>query len=58
MLVAGRGGFEERLWRRSLQPDLDNNWTVKEKDAESKWVSRDLVVEFINQVTRRSIGGE
>ena len=35
--------------------DLDSgNWTIKEKDAEGEWMSRDLVAEFMSKVKLRS----
>ena len=31
--------------------DLDSgSWTLKEKDTEGKWTTRDLVVEFMSKV--------
>ena len=38
-----------RRWR--CWEDLDSgNWTIKEKDADGEWTSRDLVAEFMSKV--------
>ena len=38
-----------RSWRN--WHDLDSGgWTLNEKDAEGKWTTRDLVVEFMSKV--------
>ena len=45
--------IEEECTVRSWQrwEDLDSgNWTIKEKDVEEEWTSRDLVVEFMSKV--------
>ena len=34
--------------------DVDSgSWTIKEKDAEGEWTSRDLVAEFMSKVKLR-----
>ena len=45
--------YTARSWR--CWEDLDSgNWTIKEKDAEGEWTTRDLVAEFMSKVKLRS----
>ena len=47
------GEHTVRCWRS--REDLDSgNWTIKEKDTEGEWTSRDLVAEFMSKVKLRS----
>ena len=49
--------IEEEHTVRSWQSweDLDSgNWTIKEKDVDGEWTSRDLVAEFMSKVKLRN----